>query len=105
MSRPVYTKAIIGSLSALATWGGTAMLPDENGVVGVSAAEWFGLLGMIVAGGLVYLVANGEDVDPTTSTPEPASSLDREAGVVDRNALVGVALLILVAVVLYVLVF
>lgn len=96
MTRPVYLKAIVGALLALATWGGTA-LSDEN----VSSVEWFGLLGAVVTGGLVWLVKNGEDPDPTTSTPEP---LPHDAGAVGvLEALLAILVIVVVLVLIGVL--
>lgn len=65
MSRPTWLKAVVGGLLAFSTWGGTAV---ADGVV--SAAEWFGLLGVIAAALGVYAAKNGESIDSTTSTPE-----------------------------------
>lgn len=65
MTRPVALKAIVGALLALSTWGGTALL---DGLV--DPVEWFGLLGALVTGGLVYAVRNGAEIDGTTSTPQ-----------------------------------
>lgn len=65
MSRPTWLKAIVGGLLAISTWGGTALADGK-----VDSVEWFGLLGAVVTGGLVWLVKNGESTDPTTSTPE-----------------------------------
>lgn len=70
MSRPTWLKAIVGGLLAFSTWGVTALAPDETGVVGVSGAEWFGLVGVLAAALGVYAAKNGESIDSTTSTPE-----------------------------------
>lgn len=74
MTRPVYLKAIVGAVLALATWGATAFAPDENGEVAVTAVEWFALLGALATAAGVYFAKNGEETDPTTSTPGPGLS-------------------------------
>ena len=93
MTRPVALKAIVGALLALSTWGGTALLDGY-----VDPVEWFGLLGALVTGGLVWLVKNGDSMDPTTSTPEPTPSEqfwhDRQAGSVTTDTLIGVAVVV-----------
>lgn len=62
---PTYAKALTALLGAVGTWGVTAY--EDNAVNG---AEWFGLLlGLSTALG-VYIVKNGAEPDPTTSTPD-----------------------------------
>lgn len=46
-------KAVIAFLSALGTWGATALASD-----GITGAEWFGLCGVVVAGLAVYAIPN-----------------------------------------------
>lgn len=65
MTRPTWLKAIVAALLAVATWGATALADDH-----IDEVEWFGLLGAVVTAAGVYLVRNGEDADPTTSTPD-----------------------------------
>jgi hypothetical protein len=47
-----YRKALAALLTAVSTWGGTALLDD-----GITGAEWFGLLGVLGAA-LVYATPN-----------------------------------------------
>ncbi len=47
------TKALVATLTALGTWGATALA--DNGIDGVEA---FGLCGVLVAGLLVWSVPN-----------------------------------------------
>lgn len=48
-----FAKAIVAALTALGTWGGTA-LADET----IQGAEWFGLTGVAVAFFAVYAISN-----------------------------------------------
>ena len=50
-----YLKAIVAFLTALGTWGATALADDS-----VSAVEWFGIIGAVVAGLAVYQAKNKE---------------------------------------------
>lgn len=102
MKRPVYLKAILAALGAVATWGITAGA-DGN----YTDVEWYGLLGALVAALAVYAVANGADENPTTSTPDvmhrqPADlhrALDEgEVGVIELLVVVLVIVVILVLV-------
>lgn len=71
MSRPTWLKAAVAGLLAASTWGVTA-LADER----VDSVEWFTLLGAVVTAAAVYVVKNGEDDDPTTSTPDVRGGTD-----------------------------
>lgn len=53
MRARVIAKALIASLTALGTWGGTALADDH-----VTGVEWFGLTGVVVAGLAVYATKN-----------------------------------------------
>lgn len=90
MTRPVYTKALVAAVGALSTWGVVA-LEDES----VRSVEWFGLLGALATAVGVYAVTNGEDVDPTTSTPE----VSPDAGMSLPDALVVIAILLVLLVI------
>lgn len=65
MSRPVFAKAIVAAVGALSTWGIVALEDDL-----VTGVEWFGLLGALATAVGVYMITNGQDSNPTTSTPE-----------------------------------
>lgn len=65
MTRPTWLKAIAALLGAVGTWGITAL--EDNAINGV---EWSGLLVALGTAVAVYGLKNGEDADPTTSTPE-----------------------------------
>lgn len=51
-------KALIAFLLSLATWGGTAMAPNSDGVSSIEPAEWFGLCGVLVAFLAVFAYPN-----------------------------------------------
>lgn len=61
-----YSKALLGALLAISTWGTTAAVDGS-----FDSVEWFGLLGAIVTAISVYLAPNsppsGEPADPTVS--------------------------------------
>lgn len=50
-----YLKAIVAFLTALGTWGATALI-DER----IDGGEWFGIIGAVVAGLAVYQAKNKE---------------------------------------------
>lgn len=87
-----YSKCIIAFLTALGTWGYTALAADSDGVVSVTAQEWFGLCGVLVAAFSVFAVPNrppeGEPADPAMS----------EQGHADMPTLVVMAAIALVVV-------
>lgn len=51
-------KAIAATLTALGTWGTTALAVSEDGSASIEGAEWFGLCGVAVVGITTWLVTN-----------------------------------------------
>ena len=64
-------KALIAFLLSLATWGGTALAPNSEGVSSVEPAEWFGLCGVLVAAIAVFAYPNRPAPD---EAPDPRLS-------------------------------
>jgi len=50
-----WAKALVATLTALGTWGATALVDG-----GVSPVEWFGLCGVVTAGLVTWAVPNKE---------------------------------------------